>query len=395
MKTLRLAPAAPSAVAPSAAPDRPGRVAPAPRPGPELTIVVPTFNERDNVAPLVRELSDVLTGIEWEVIFVDDDSTDGTSSVVRSVARDDARVRCVQRIGRRGLSSACVEGMLASSSPWIAVMDGDLQHDPAVLPTMLETLRTTDADLVVGSRYVEGGSSGEWSRGRQQISRLATRLGYAVAPAALKDPMSGYFVLSRRLLDEVVHSLSGLGFKILLDIFASAARPIAFREVPFVFRSRRAGDSKLDTQVVWEYLMLLADKLVGRYVPVRFLAFGLVGMLGIAVHLAIVTAAYRGFGTDFVVAQTIATVVAMVSNYTLNNALTYRDRRRRGVRWLTGLLSFLIVCSVGAVANVGVAAYVFDRQSQWVVAALAGILVSAIWNYAVSGTYTWGRGARS
>jgi len=353
--------------------------------------VVPTFNERNNVRPLVHELSEVLPDIEWEVIFVDDDSADGTSKAVRALACKRSRVRCIQRIGRRGLASACVEGMLGSSAPYLALMDGDLQHDPKIIPMMLDLLKNTDAELVVGSRYVEGGSAGNWSEARLVVSRFATRLGYAVVPTTLKDPMSGFFVLRRTLLDEVVHNLSGFGFKILLDIFASARRPVTFREVPFVFRVRHSGESKLDSQVAWEYLMLLADKLVGRYIPVRFLAFGTVGGLGVCMHLIIVTAAYQILHTNFVAAQSIGTVLTMVFNYALNNILTYRDKRRRGLRWLTGLGSFLAVCSVGAVANVGVAAYLFNLQSEWILAAFAGVLIGAVWNYAVTSVYTWGR----
>lgn len=362
------------------------------RRGPELSVIVPTFNERANVVPLVEELGSALSGIEWEVVFVDDDSPDETARAVRELAATNGRVRCVQRIGRRGLSSASIEGMLASTAPYVAVMDGDLQHDPQVLPTMLDAVKHENVELVIGSRYTEGGSLGEWDRFREFVSRFATSLGRAVVPATLKDPMSGFFVLRRSLLDAVVRDLSGLGFKILLDIFASARRPVAFREIPFLFRSRREGASKLDSQAVWEYLMLLADKIFGRFVPVRFLSFAIIGAFGLGVHILVLSAVYRFGGSGFVTGQTVATLAAMVFNYSLNNELTYRDQRRRGWRWLTGLVSFVAVCSMGAVANIGVAAYVFNRQSEWILAAVAGVLTGAVWNYAVTNVYTWKRG---
>lgn len=359
--------------------------------GPDLCVVVPTFNERGNIVPLVQELTKVLGDIPWELIVVDDDSSDGTARAVRELGMRRSRVRCLQRIGRRGLSTACIEGMLASSAPYLAVMDGDLQHDPKILPIMLELLKTTDCDIAVGSRYVEGGSTTNWDRNRLLISRIATRLGHHLVPPDLSDPMSGFFMLRRQFFEEVVHKLSGLGFKILLDIFASAHRAVSFREVPFVFRTRQTGLSKLDSQVAWEYLMLLADKLVGRFVPVRFLAFASVGATGILLHLTIVAFLFRvGGTTSFVHAQEIGTVLSMVWNYTLNNLLTYRDRRRHGISWIIGLTSFLAVCSVGALANVGVASYLFNRQSQWIVAAVGGVLVGAVWNFAVSSAYTWG-----
>ena len=357
---------------------------------PLLSVIVPTFNERDNVRPLVQELTAALVGIEWEAIFVDDDSPDGTAEAVRELARERHRVRCIHRIGRRGLASACVEGMLGSSARYLVVMDGDLQHDPRIIPEMLMRLQQSATELVVGSRYVDGGSVGNWNTLRRVISRCATRIGRAIVPESLRDPMSGFFALRRSLLDEVVRDLSGFGFKILLDIVATARHPVAFQEVPFVFRTRAAGTSKLDSLVAWEYAMLLADKLIGRYVPVRFLAFAAIGAAGIGVHLTVLTIAYHFERIDFVAAQALAVAISMVFNYSVNNVLTYRDRRRRGFRWLTGLASFVAVCSVGAAANVGVAAYLFKSKAEWVLAAIAGVIVGAVWNYAVTSLYTWG-----
>ena len=324
--------------------------------GPDLVIIVPTLNERDNIIPLVEELDSVLAGIDWEVIFVDDDSRDGTAELVRELSRTDHRVRCLQRLNRRGLSSGCIEGMLASSAPYIAVMDGDLQHDPAILPTMKARLESSGADIAVGSRFTEGGGVGGWDSGRLAISRLAKRIGRPLLPDGLADPMSGFFMIKRTVLEEVVRSLSGLGFKLLVDIFASATRELRFVEVPYEFRQRKAGASKLDSVVAWEYLMLLADKLVGRFIPVRFLAFSAVGAMGLFVHLAVLTAVYALGGASFVVGQATATVLAMIFNFSINNVLTYRDRRRTGWRWLSGLLSFMLACGVGALANVGIAA---------------------------------------
>lgn len=357
---------------------------------PELTVVVPTFNEAGNLAAVHAQLEQALAGVDWEVIFVDDDSPDGTAEQARAMAQADRRVRCVQRIGRRGLASACIEGMLASSAPYLAVMDGDLQHDPALLPAMLERLRGGGLDIVIGSRHLAGGGVGDFPAARQGISRLATRLSRAVLKADLTDPMSGFFMLTRpALMGCLRHGVSAIGYKILVDLFASAPAPLRFVELPYTFRRREVGESKLDSKVVWDYLMLLADKLVGRYVPVRFLAFSAVGGLGVGVHLMVLGLTYRRLGVDFVTAQVLATLAAMTFNYAVNNALTYRDRRRRGWRLLTGWVSFALACSVGAVANVGIAAYLFHRETFWLLSALSGILVGAVWNYAVTSVYTW------
>jgi dolichol-phosphate mannosyltransferase len=359
-----------------------------------LSIVVPTFNERDNVIELVRRLAKQLHAIAWEVIFVDDDSPDGTADVVRALARTDPRVRCVQRIGRRGLSSACVEGVMASSAPYVAVMDADLQHDESILPRMLAALHGGAVDIAVGSRYVDGGSIGQWDGGRARISRLATRLSHLVVPADLKDPMSGFFMLRREAFMGRVRELSALGFKILTDLFASGPQPLRFVEIPYAFRERLNGQSKLDNQAVIDYVMLLLDKLVGHVVPVRFLVFAAIGGLGLLVHMVVLMAGFKGAALDFPVAQSLATVVAMVFNFTINNAMTYRDRRLTGLGWYRGLATFMLACSVGAVANVGIANYLFGRNGGWVLAAVAGVLVGAVWNYALTSFYTWGGGRK-
>ncbi len=373
-------------------PGSPGRVA---AEGPILSVIVPTFNERDNVQELIRRLDLALADIPWEVIFVDDDSPDHTADAVREGAQKDSRVRCLQRLGRRGLSSACIEGMLASSAPYLAVIDGDLQHDERLLVPMLDALRHEALDIVVGSRYVAGGRAGGLDPSRLRISRFATRLGRRFVPETLTDPMSGFFMLRREVVPEVARELSGVGFKILLDIFASSKRPLRFRELPYEFRARHAGESKLDSQVAWEYGMLLLDKMVGRYVPVRFMAFSIVGGFGMLLHLLILTIAYRLMGVEFVTGQIVATGIAMTFNYAVNNALTYRDRRLKGWRWIKGWISFVIGCSIGAFANVGIAAWLFARQYQWVAAAVAGILVGAVWNYAVTFVYTWNQPKRA
>jgi dolichol-phosphate mannosyltransferase len=351
--------------------------------------VIPTFNERDNVLPLVDQLNETLAGLRWEAIFVDDDSPDGTADVVHALACRQANIRCLQRLGRRGLSSACIEGILATAAPYIAVMDGDLQHDPALLLEMLAKLKRERLDIVVASRYMDNGSVGAWDRSRVVISDIAGRLSRTVIKADLSDPMSGFFMVERSAFTGAMRSLSGQGFKILLDIFASSARPLAFAEVPLSFRRRVPGESKLDTMVAWEYLMLLLEKLVGPAVPVRFLLFSLIGGTGVGIHLATLWTVAFVFSAPFELGQAVATIVAMTSNFVLNNLFTYRDRRLRGRQLWTGLVSFYAVCGAGAAANVGVASYVFGGDQSWWLAGLAGAAVSAVWNYAMSSIFTW------
>ncbi len=361
------------------------------RTGPELSIIVPTFNERENIAELIARLAACLQARSWEVVFVDDDSPDGTADLVREHAALDSRVRCLQRIGRRGLSSACVEGMLATTAPYLAVIDADMQHDEQLLPQMLDALKQGDTDIVVGSRYAPGGDIGDWDAGRARMSRLAIRLSRALVPADLTDPMSGFFMMRRAVLDGSVHRLSAIGFKILADLFASFPQPLRFKEFAYRFRLRRAGESKLDSVTAWDYVMLLLDKLIGRWVPVRFLAFSIVGSLGVAVHFAALTVIFQGLKYTFVEGQAVATLCAMTFNFAVNNVLTYRDMRLRGSKWLRGWLSFVLACSIGGFANLGVASSVYGLGRGWLWAAIAGIAVGAVWNYAVTMMFTWGR----
>jgi dolichol-phosphate mannosyltransferase len=356
----------------------------------QLAVVVPTLNESANVPVLVGLLHQVLVGIEWEIVFVDDDSRDGTADVARRLAQTDPRVRCMQRIGRRGLASACIEGILATSAPVVAVMDADLQHDETLLPRMYAALVEGDLDIVVASRYVAGGSLGALTETRAAISGFATKLSRLIVKSDLADPMSGFFMLRRAAFDAAVRNLSGQGFKILLDLFASSPRPLRFREIAFTFRERRFGESKLDSMVAWEYLMLIADKLIGHIIPVRFVLFALIGGIGVGVNLAVLRAGL-GLGFGFGSGETVATIAAMVCNFMLNNQLTYRDRRLKRWKLVRGLVTFCVGCSIGAVANIGIAAEVFGRGQSWWLAGLAGALIGAVWNYAIASTYTWGR----
>ena len=357
---------------------------------PQLSVIVPTFNETDNVVELRDRVAAALAGVDWEMIFVDDDSPDATAAKVRAMAQEDRRVRCLQRIGRRGLTTACVEGMLASSAPVVAVIDADLQHDERLLPKMLELIGRGDLDVVVGSRYVEQGGVGDWDASRAAISGLATKMARLVLKADLKDPMSGFFMIRHDTVVECVKTgISGVGFKILLDLFATSPKPLRCQELPYQFRNRIAGESKLDSNVAWEYLLMLLDRLLGRTVPIRFIVFSLVGGMGLGVHLLVLSLAFKGAGASFLAAQTGATMVAMSFNYALNNVLTYRDLRLRGWGFVRGWFSFVLACSVGALANVGVAQYLYERQGLWVASAIAGTLVGAVWNYAITAVYTW------
>jgi dolichol-phosphate mannosyltransferase len=359
------------------------------RGGPELSVIVPTFNERENIPELMARLKVCLEGRSWEVIFVDDDSPDGTANLIREYAAADSRVRCLQRIGRRGLSSACVEGLLASTAEFLAVIDADMQHDERLLPQMLDTLKQGDTDIVVGSRYAPGGDIGDWSERRARMSRLAVRLSRVLTPAELTDPMSGFFMMPRATFETLATHLTGQGFKILLDLVLSAPTPLRVKEVPAEFHERVAGESKLDAQVVLQFGGLLLDKTFAGYLPLRFISFAVVGAIGVMVHLAVLGLLRGSTALGFASEQTIATLAAMVFNFELNNAVTYADQRLRGPRLWRGLLLFLAVCGVGAVANIGIAKTLYESNTAWSLAGAMGAVIGVVWNYAVSATLVW------
>ena len=360
----------------------------------ELAVIIPTLDEAGNIQPLVDRLTRVLSGVEWEVLFVDDDSGDGTADVIRGISLRNRRVRVLQRVGRTGLASACIEGMMATAAPYLAVMDADLQHDESLLPHMLDTLKSTDVDVVVASRNTAGGGMGTFAVERRVLSSLGAYVSRLVCRCHVSDPMSGFFLVRRTRVQQVVRKLSGTGFKILVDILASSPEPPRVCEVPYEFRERLHGTSKLDINIGVEYVLLVSEKLLGDFLPVRFILFLLVGAAGVVLNLAELWLLYRAGHLSFVVAQSIATAMVMIVNFFLNNLFTYRDLRLRGWRIWTGLITFCMACSVGALINVALATFSLERGLPWYLAAIIGLGIGAVWNYSVTSVLTWRRGRR-
>lgn len=353
-----------------------------------LTVVLPTYKERGNVAELVKRLDIALAGLAWEAVFVDDNSPDGTADAVKEIAKADPRVRCLRRIGRRGLAGACIEGMLSSSADFVAVMDADLQHDESILPEMVRKLQSGNYDLIAATRYVEGGSAASFSSARSKISKAATKMAQDALGTSLSDPMSGFFMLRRDTFDEIAPRLSPIGFKILLDV-ATAGKDLRVAEVAYSFRERFDGASKFNVQVGLEFLGLLLSKLSRGLVDPRFIFFAIVGATGIIVNLAVLNIAIFALHDAFPLAKTIATFFSMISNFLLNNSLTYRDKRLRGIHMLTGFIGFCIIGTIGAITDIGLASSLYAGHQVWWVAGLAGAAMSVLWNYAMSSMFIW------
>lgn len=360
----------------------------------DLAIILPTLNERGNLVPLVERIDRAIgSAAVWEVIIVDDDSKDGTADEARALALTDARVRVIQRIGRRGLASAAIEGFCATAAPFVAVMDADHQHDPALLPGMLAALKSGEAEICVASRFAEGASTAEWAAPeREKLSTYANALARKITGVELSDPMSGYFMLPANTARTLVPRLSGIGFKILLDLLATADAPMRVKEFPLNFAARREGESKLDRAILFDFLAGLYDKTLGKVIPTRFALFGTVGALGVGVHFVVLSLLLFALGEGFALAQTGAVLVAMSFNFWLNNWLTYRDKRLVGAgALLKGWIGFVLTCAVGAFANVAIATFLEGEGVFWALAALAGIVVGSVWNYALSSRFVWGR----
>jgi dolichol-phosphate mannosyltransferase len=361
---------------------------------PELAVVVPTLNEAGNVAELYRRLDTHLKGVKWEIIFVDDNSRDETREVIRTLAQKDARVRLLHRVGRRGLASACVEGMMASFAPYCAVMDADLQHDETLLRLMLERMRLGSADIVIGSRFIKDRGRPElisqalpgW---RQFLSHVGNWLAQVVTQQTLTDPLSGFFMVKRSVIEEVAPRLTNRGFKILVDIFASSTRRLQAFELPYTFRPRHSGVSKLEPLILSDYLMLLADKTVGRVIPMRFVLFVIVGAVGVLVHMVVLTLCLYLAQLSFDYGQMIALFGAMTANFIGNNWLTYRDIRLKGKDFWLGMGSFYLACSLGAVINYQLTDQLFHWGVPLESAGLLGAIIGSIWNYGVTATFTW------
>ena len=357
--------------------------------GYDLAVIVPTFNEADNVAGIIASLDIALRDIRYEIVFVDDWSSDGTAARITALAADRADIRVIRRFDRRGLSSAVIEGMMATMAPIVAVIDGDGQHDEQLLPRLFALVRDGNADVAIGSRYCAMGSTGNWGSLRLRCSQAATRLSRLVLQSPVADPMSGFFAERRDRVEALLPRLSGRGFKILFDLLSSSPEPLRAVELPFEFRSRTAGESKLGTGVVLDYLVTIADRLIRRVLPSRLVMFAAVGTLGLGVHLAVLKAMLAVEDARFAPAQTVAVLVAIAFNFVVNNAITFRDRTLRGRRFVSGLASFYAVCGLGALANVGIGMVLFSEHHRWWVSGVAGALVGSLWNYAAAMLVTW------
>ncbi|QCH14201.1 glycosyltransferase family 2 protein [Synechococcus sp. CB0101] len=357
-----------------------------------VSIVLPTYNERGNIEPLLAQLLPLQQHYNLEILVVDDDSADGTAELVRQLAHREPRLRLIRRVGRSGLASAIKEGLLDATGDVALVMDSDGQHEPASVSRAIDTLVQSELDLVIGSRFHPEaeilGLSGRRERGSSWANSSA-RFSLPGRYAHLSDYMSGFFALRLEPLLPLIRAVDVNGFKFLYELLAVSRGALATAEVPLSFQPRSYGSSKLDLAIFWDFLISILHSLSLRLLPRRAISFGLVGVSGVAVQL-LATQVFMAAGLGFKQALPFAVVVAASSNYLINNALTFRFQRLKGLALLRGLLKFLLVASLPVLANVGLASAFYSlvaRDTLW--AQLAGILVVFVWNYAASSRFVW------
>lgn len=360
-----------------------------------LSLILPTYNESENLPRLLPKIEQVLANTPHELIVVDDDSPDRTWELAQELTKNDEHIHVIRRIGRRGLSSAIMEGFLAAKGEVLAVMDADGQHDIALLPKLYAATQD-NAELAIGSRYVEGGGVGEWDERRQYLSRLATRLAKWMCRVPVEDPMSGFFAIRKQTFDAVAEKLNPKGFKMLLDILVCIPEGAVVRELPYAFGIREHGKSKMSWKVQLDFLEYLYDASLGRFIPLLFVKYCIVGTLGVGVHMGayvLFSSLFRN-GSDltvfnFSVSVLLAVETAILFNFLLNNIWTFSHMRLRGTAAIVGFLKYNAACTFGALANMAVSTFLFSLGLIELLSVAIGAFTGVVWNYTMSRMLTW------
>ncbi len=358
---------------------------------PTLSIVIPTYNEKDNISTILEKLKKELKGINNEIIFVDDNSPDGTSIIVKELTKNSPEIRLIHRIGRKGLAGAVIEGIFAANSDLVAVMDCDLQHDTTKLLDMMDLFSyNSSLDLVIGSRFTETGEISEkaFSKIRELGSKVTTFLIKKVLNITATDPLSGFFMVRKDTFLKSSENLQTQGFKVLADFLATSGKNIEIKEVGYKFKSRIAGESKMSFLTALELVGLVLSQILKGKVSIRFILFCMVGLSGIFVQL-LITGLAMMLINQFPTSQTLGIIGAMTSNYFLNNIITFQERKLKSLDLIRGLFSFYLICSLGAFTNIAVATYVFEISSNWIISSLIGAIFGAVWNFTLTSIFTW------
>jgi len=356
-----------------------------------LSVILPCYNEISNIDYLINEfeLADNNSYIS-KIIFVDDDSPDGTAEYIKKISSKKFDILCLHRLHRQGLSSAVIEGTLLAATEYVAVMDSDGQHDPRDLIAMYEQMHAQNCQFIIGSRFLEQALIEDHAGMRAFISHTGNKIANKILKRKLTDPLTGFFIFDRSLFIDSIKNIRPSGFKILLDfLYQLKNKQVKLEEFPIKFRTRHLGESKLNSKALIEFIDQLVGFLTGNLLPEKMFIFLLVGGTGLAVNFLILYLLLFSADWEFQHALVAATIISMISNFAVNNEITFHKNKRRGLGWFKGLAVFMMICSLGAFANVGVAGYLFNEGRIWWVAALVGILIGTVFNFSLSKFYIW------
>tara|TARA_B100000965_G_scaffold403154_1_gene430636 strand:- start:105 stop:1196 length:1092 start_codon:yes stop_codon:yes gene_type:complete len=358
-----------------------------------ISIIIPTFNEVNNIKVLLFDLINILKNQDYEIVVVDDDSPDGTGEEVYNFMKNNNNIQLINRVGRSGLSSAIKEGLLFAKGEYLLVLDGDGQHDANCVVDLINKIKESNSDMVIASRFLDPsllrGLSGKRSLG-SKLANKAARISLSKNYSNLTDYLSGCFCVDIRRTELLIKKIEINGFKFLYELLALSKGHLQIKEVPLIFKERDYGKSKLDLAIVWDFLISILHNISYRILPRRAISFGLVGMSGVIVQLMITLLLTNLFLIDFKNALPFSVICAATSNFLINNQLTFRSNRLTNSALIRGLLKFLLVASLPVIANVGIATAFYQYiSSDTLIAQLAGIAIVYAWNYLASSLFVW------
>lgn len=355
-----------------------------------VALVVPTYNECDNILAFYKDAASALAQLDWQIIFVDDNSPDGTAAVAEELAIDDRRVRVIVRFHQRGLTSAVLQGVCSANTSYVVVTDADLQHDLCKIPEMLHLLNTDQADLVIGTRYEEGGSTEGLANGfRIWLSRTGTKVAQAFVPVPVSDPMSGFFAFRRKKLLQILAKVDPLGFKVLFDILLLGGHQIRISEIPYHFRNRHAGSSKLDGRIQWDFLIQIIYHLLKQLVPHDLISFILVGASGAIVELTMLGLGVA-IGAPNGPMQTAAIGAATTWNFLLNHCLTFHRHLKINADLAIKFVLYATAVAIGIIVDISAATISMQKlYATELLASILGVCADTIWRFAVAKAIIW------